>query len=375
MSNPNPLARLNQLGQSVWYDFIRRDLIRDNTLENWIRQDLLAGMTTNPAIFAAAIGGSTLYDDDIAKASPGVSGDEVLRSLAIADVRAAADLFRTVYEKSGGRDGFVSIEVDPRLAHDTQGTIDEARHLWGLCDRPNVMIKIPGTLPGLDAIEQTLASGINVNVTLLFSVSRYRDVMERYIRALQTRRRLGQSVDHVASVASFFISRVDTLLDPLLRTLAQDGSSPEVRELASSLISRAGLMNAKLAYAAFEARFAQPDAKELLSAGVQVQRPLWASTSTKDPTLSDIVYVENLVGKHTVNTMPPITYDAYRDHGDPKPVLGGGVGNESAMLDGLAQLGISFSQVTETLEEEGCRKFVEAHLHLLEMIAKKRSVS
>ncbi|NUN15312.1 MAG: transaldolase [Myxococcales bacterium] len=373
MSDSNPLAQLNLLGQSVWYDFIRRDLIQNGTLTNWITQDRLAGMTTNPAIFAAAIGGSALYDADIQAAPPASDANDVLRSLAIADVRAAADLFRPVYEQSGGRDGFVSIEVDPRLSHDAQGTIREAQTLWKLCDRPNVMIKIPGTVPGLDAIEQTLISGINVNVTLLFSVSRYRDVMDRYIRALQIRRRQGLSIGHVASVASFFISRVDTMLDPTLRRLAKEGHTAEIQTMASNLTSKIGIANARLAYAEFEKRFAELDAIDLVGAGAQIQRPLWASTSTKDPTLSDIIYVESLVGKNTVNTMPPVTYDAYRDRGSPQLVLGGNVDADSALLAGLAPLGILFTQVTDTLEDEGCQKFVDAHLHLLEVIRQKRA--
>src|SRR5262249_18008400 len=303
--SPNPLLRLGELGQSVWYDFIRRDLYQGPELKRLIEQDGLRGMTSNPTIFQNAIAESALYDADIRSAGEaGKDSAAIFESLAVADVRAAADIFRPVYDKSGGEDGFVSIEVGPKLAHDTQGTIAEARRLWSSCGRPNVMVKIPGTAEGVPAIRQCLSEGININITLLFSVPRYREVMDAYVSAMEDRISAGRPVDRIRSVASFFVSRVDTNVDKKLDALAGRESGPRVAR-AKELRGKVAIANARLAYAAFEEVFRGNRFAKLAARRVALQRPLWASTSTKDPAYPGLYYVEALVAPDSVDTMPP----------------------------------------------------------------------
>lgn len=372
----NPLSRLNGLGQSIWYDYIRRDLFTSGELARMIREDSLAGMTSNPTIFAAAIAKSSLYDQDIgaaAKANPKASDAELFETIAVAEIRRACDDFQGVFTRSRGRDGYVSIEVSPKLARDTQGTIAEARRLWKAVDRANCMVKIPGTKEGLPAIETCLADGINVNVTLLFSCDRYREVMEAWLRALEKRVAAGQPIDHVASVASFFVSRVDSSVDAAIDKIAPtlDGAR---RAKLEALKAKSAIANARLAYLAWEetvkrsARFA-PLAKR----GAMPQRPLWASTSTKDPKLSDVLYVETLIGPDTVNTVPPSTYTAYRDHGDPKVRIHDDLDGARALLATLAECGIDFAKVTRDLEDDGVKKFAQSFDELLASIAEKRA--
>jgi len=361
----NPLIQLGALGQSPWYDFITRDLIISGELARLIAEDGLRGMTTNPTIFEKAIAGSDLYDEDIRRlAAEGRRPAEIFEALAIEDVRAACDLFLPIYGESRGLDGLVSIEVAPTLAHDSAGTIAEAERLWGRIARPNVMIKIPGTREGLPAITHCLAQGINVNVTLLFAVRRYREVVDAFCAGLERRLASGKSVSRVASVASFFVSRVDGKVDPLLKQLEPTAGEGLPR-------SKAAIANACAAYAAFEELFAAPRWRALAAQGAMVQRPLWASTSSKDPALPDVYYVEALIADQTVNTLPPATFAAYRDHGHPKARIREGMAEASVTLRLLADLGISLDEITGALETEGVASFAGSFDSLMKVIEQK----
>jgi transaldolase len=348
MTAANPLVALGELGQSPWYDYITRDLLTSGELERLIREDGLKGMTSNPTIFEKAITGSALYDDDIRRLmgesrAPG----DIFEAIAVDDIRRACDLFHPVYEASGGVDGVVSIEVSPELARDTDGTIEEAERLWDAVARPNVMIKIPGTAEGLPAIRHCLAQGININVTLLFAVERYREVVEMYFEALEERVANGMPVDRIASVASFFVSRVDTKIDPML----DRAGDPQ------GLRGTIAIANAALAYADFLVAFSGERWYRLSASGARPQRPLWASTSTKDPKLPDIYYAEALVAPNTVNTLPPDTFEAYRDHGEPQVRIFEAIAAAEGRLARLAEAGVDLAQVTRELEEEGVEKF------------------
>jgi len=361
----NPLIRLGQLGQSPWYDFITRDLVTSGELARLIAEDGLRGMTTNPTIFEKAVAGSDLYDADIRRlAAEGRTPAAIFESLAVADVQAACDLFLPIHRSSAGLDGLVSIEVSPTLAHDTAGTIAEAERLWRRIQRPNVMIKIPGTAEGLTAISHCLADGVNVNVTLLFSVARYRQVVEAFFSGLERRVAAGHSVAGIASVASFFVSRLDGKVDP---RLAQLGGTP----MAGTLRGKAAIANACAAYGAFEELFQSPRWRVLASRGGLVQRPLWASTSTKDPSLPDVYYVEALIADQTVNTLPPATFAAYRDHGQPAERIRGEMADAAATLQRLAALGIDLEAITRALEAEGVASFAASFASLLTVIEQK----
>src|SRR5512147_2739269 len=349
----NPLVQLGGLGQSPWYDFITRDLISSGELARPIREDGLLGMTTNPTIFEKAIAGSELYDEDIRQlAARGKRPAEIFEALAVEDVRAACDLFRTVHRESDGMDGMVSMEVSPTLANDTAGTIAEAERLWSRIDRPNVMIKIPGTKAGLPAITHCLAAGINVNVTLLFAVERYREVVDAFFAGLEQRLAAGKPVIGIASVASFFVSRVDGKVGG----------------------GTAAIANAAVAYRAFEELFATARWSALAAKGAMVQRPLWASTSTKDPALPDVYYVEALIAPLTVNTLPPATFAAYRDHGAPAVRIRESIAAADKVLGALAQKGIDLAEVTRTLEIEGVKSFAASFDSLLKVIEQKAAV-
>jgi transaldolase len=371
----NPLQRLSALGQSVWYDYIRRDLYLDGELQRLIAEDGLKGMTSNPTIFEKAIAASELYDDDIRReAAAGKGAADIFEALAVEDVRRAADVFRPVYEATGGNDGFVSIEVGPRLALDTQGSIQEARRLWRACDRPNVMVKIPGTEPGVPAIRQCLAEGININITLLFSVPRHRQVMDAYLQAMEARVAEGQPVDRIRSVASFFVSRVDTNADKKLDAIAKTaGRSEADRARAKALRGKVAIANARLAYQAFREVFGGARFAKLAAQGVAVQRPLWASTSTKDPAYPDLYYVEALIGPDTVDTIPPETFAAYKDHGNPQVRIEEDLDGARAAFAGLAELGIDESVVYKELEEEGIKKFADSYDQLLKAVESKEA--
>jgi transaldolase len=357
--NENPLVALGHLGQSPWYDFITRDLMASGELGRLIREDGLRGMTSNPTIFEKAIAGSADYDEDIRRlAAEGKRPAEIFEALAVADVQAACDAFRDCHLSTGGHDGMVSLEVSPTLAYDTEGTIAEAARLWTALDRRNAMIKIPGTEPGLAAVEECIARGINVNVTLLFAVERYEAVIRAYLGGLEARVRRDEPVNGVVSVASFFVSRVDTRIDPMLDKMGR----PELR-------SQAAIANAQAAYRAFEHHFGSGRWARLAERGAAVQRPLWASTSTKDPALPDTYYVEALIAPHTVNTLPPDTYRAYRDHGNPMVRIA--QGNPGRVLAALAGAGISMPEVTRFLEEDGVAKFAASYQSLLTGIEAK----
>ncbi|MEO6068183.1 MAG: transaldolase [Gemmatimonadota bacterium] len=359
----NPLVTLGQLGQSPWYDFITRDLVRSGELARLIREDGLLGMTSNPTIFEKAVAGSIDYDADIRRlTAEGKNAAETFEALAVADVQAACDVFRPVWEARKTGDGTVSLEVSPTLAHDTTGTIAEAQRLWDRVARPNVMIKIPGTKAGLPAIAECLARGININVTLLFAVARHREVIEAFFQGVERRVAAGQPVDRLSSVASFFVSRVDGRIDPMLDQKGAAGA--EVRGTVA-------IANAAAAYGVFEAAFRGPRWEALAKHGAQLQRPLWASTSTKDPKYPDTYYVEALVAAHTVNTLPPDTFAAYRDHGHPTARIAAHVHGAEAMLAQLSTLGIDLVQVTEFLETDGVQKFAASYQSLLAGIVAK----
>jgi transaldolase len=368
----NPLRRLGELGQSVWYDYIRRDLVTSGALARLVEEDGLNGMTSNPTIFRKAITETELYDEDIRRhAAHAKKPGAIFEALAVADVQRAADVFREVYDRSQGCDGFVSIEVAPRLAHDTEGSIEEARRLFRSCDRPNVMVKIPATTEGIPAIRRCLAEGISVNITLLFSVARYRDVMEAYLSACEERVSGSRPVDRLPSVASFFVSRVDTNIDTKLDRIAETGKTDRERDLAKQLRGKGAIANARLAYEAFAEVFGSSRFASLKRYGVRVQRPLWASMSPKDPAYPDLYYMEALVAPDSVATVPPETFSAYRDHGDPRVRIHDELPEAHATFRGLAELGIDSKQVFRELEEGGIKKFADSLDSLVQALQDK----
>jgi len=368
---PNPLNRLHALGQSVWLDYIRRDMLQDGTQARLVREDDLAGQTSNPTIFEKAIADSDLYDDDIRAAGSDVDPGALFGSIAQADIRAAADLFRPIYDQAGGHDGLVSIEVSPDLAWDTDASIEAARHLWETIDRPNIMVKIPGTREGLPAIRQCLSEGININITLLFSVDRYHEVMDAWFAAMEQRLERGEPIDRIASVASFFVSRVDSKVDTRIAELLE-GATGDERERLLALQGRIGIDNARMAYEAHELRFADDRFAPLSDRGARAQRPLWASTSTKNPAYPDVYYAEALIGPGTVNTLPPETLEAYRDHGDPAIRIHHDLDGAHRRLAELGDLGVDFDAILDELESEGVRKFADSWHELLEAIEEKQ---
>ena len=369
----NPLRQLNALGQSVWYDYIRRGEIVAGDLKRLIDQDGLSGVTSNPSIFEKSIAGSKDYDAAIQKlAASGKEVPQIFESLAVEDIQMAADLFRRTYDATSGRDGFVSIEVSPTLAHDTAGTIAEARRLYREVNRPNVMVKIPGTREGLPAVEQMLSEGVNINITLLFAVERYVEVANTYVAALEKRVKAGQPIDRIASVASFFVSRIDTLIDQQLRAKLQTVNSSADRAKIEGLFGKVAVANAKDAYQEFKKVFSGPRFQALAQKGARVQRVLWASTSTKSPKYRDVLYVEELIGKETVNTMPAATMVAFRDHGQARLTIEENLGESQRLLAQLGEVGIALRQVTQQLEDEGVQAFARDYSKLIGVIAEKR---
>jgi transaldolase/glucose-6-phosphate isomerase len=367
----NPLLKLSTFGQSIWLDFIRRGMLDSGELKQLMDEDGLRGVTSNPSIFDKAIAGSHDYDAAIqALALEGRSVQEIYQALTVEDVQRATDLFRPIYEKTGGKDGFVSLEVSPHLAYDTEGTIAEARRLWAAVNRPNVLIKVPATIPGVGAIRQLISEGINVNVTLLFGLPRYRQVADAYLEGLEARAGSGGSIERVASVASFFLSRIDVLVDPMLEKLMEQGGSKG--KIAGRLHGQIAVASARIAYKMWEEMFGGERFRELADNGATTQRLLWASTSTKNPTYSDIKYVETLIGPETINTLPLETLNAYRDHGHPALRLEEGLEEARQALQDLEQLGISLDQATQQLEEEGVQKFIKPFDRLMETLDKQR---
>ncbi len=367
----NPVAVLKNYGQSVWLDYIRRTLITSGELTRLVVEDGLGGVTSNPAIFEKAIDGSNDYAsaiDQISKQDPGLDAKNVYERLAVKDIQDAADVLRPVYDRTGSRDGYVSLEVSPHLANDTDGTVAEARQLWKTVGRPNVMIKVPATPAGVPAIRTLIREGINVNVTLLFARDAYEAVAGAYIEGLAARAAAGQPVDHVASVASFFVSRIDTAVDTLLEPKL---SVPGDKARVERLLGKVAIANAKLAYQSYKKIFSGRPWEQLRDKGAQTQRVLWASTGTKNPHYRDVLYVEELIGPDTVNTVPPDTLTAFRDHGRPRPSLEEGVTDAMQVLEDLEKIGISLKKITDDLLADGVKKFVEPFTKLLKAVERR----
>jgi transaldolase/glucose-6-phosphate isomerase len=370
----NPLLKLESFGQSIWLDYLRRGLITSGELKQLIEEDGLKGVTSNPSIFEKAIGGSHDYDEAIRRlAQAGYSAAEIYQTLTVEDIQQATDLFRPLYDRLDGADGFVSLEVSPHLARDTEGTIAEARRLWAAVDRPNLFIKVPGTPEGLPAIQQLISEGINVNVTLLFGVPRYGQVAAAYLTGLEMRLKQGKSIEHLASVASFFLSRIDVLVDPMLEEKMKNGGKEA--KLAQELHGQVAIASAKTAYQIYKSIYDSERFHTLAEHGARPQRLLWASTSTKNPVYSDIKYVEALIGPTTVNTVPQETLDAYRDHGQPEARLEQGMEKAQELLQHLSDLGIDLDAVTQQLEEEGIEKFNKPFDKLMQTLREERAAA
>jgi transaldolase len=370
----NPLLELTALGQSIWFDTIERGLITSGELKRMVEEDGIRGVTSNPAIFEKAINGSDRYMEQLTSlARQGKNAQEIYEALAITDITSAADTLGTVYEKTGGTDGFVSLECNPLLAHETEPTIEEARRLWRMLDRRNVMIKIPGTSEGMPAIEQCIYEGININITLLFSLESYRRTIDAFINGLERRAAEGKPVSGISSVASFFVSRIDTAVDKRLNDLISAGKSDEEKSRLEALTGKIAIANAKMAYQIFKQEFHGTRFAKLKAAGAQVQRPLWASTSTKNPAYSDVYYVEALAGAQTINTIPEATYKAFRDHGRAVLTIEDNLDEERRRLAMLEEAGISLDEVTEEVLSDAVRLFVEPFQKLLNSVEARRT--
>ncbi len=372
----NPLIGLQKFGQSIWLDYIRRDLLTGGELKRLIEQDGLRGMTSNPAIFEKAIADSTLYDDVLKSLQSRTDLNPTARYeiLAIRDIQDAADILRPVCDSTKQRDGYVSLEVSPYLARDTQGTLNEARRLWKAVGRPNIMIKVPGTKEGIPAFQQLISEGINVNVTLLFSQEVYQNVADAYVAGVEQLAARGE-VSKIASVASFFISRIDNAVDAAISARLKTSKDAGEQDQLKSVQGKVAIANGKLAYQRYEKTFGSGRWKKLAAKGAQTQRVLWASTSTKNPAYRDVLYVEELIGPDTVNTLPPATLEAFRDHGIPRLSLTEDIPGAEQTMKTLAQVGISIDEVTDKLTEDGVRLFAEAFDKLLKAVVKNTQTS
>ena len=358
----NRMQNIHDLGQSIWLDSFDRKLMDSGELQKLIDEDALCGITSNPSIFEKAVTSSSDYDEDIRKlAEENKSDEEIFFGFATSDIQRAADILKPVYDKAKGTDGFVSLEVSPHLANDTEGTIKQARELWKTLDRKNVMIKIPGTREGLAAIKQCISEGININITLLFGLDRYREVTEAYLSGLEERIKNNQPIDHIASVASFFLSRIDVLIDPILKEKKLD-----------KLVGEVAIASAKKAYEIYKEVFFSERFRNLEQKGAKKQKVLWASTSAKDPAFSDVKYVEALIGPDTINTLPMETIDAFRDHGNAAAHLENNLVQATQELNQLKENGINLDELTQHLEEDGVKKFNKAYDSLLKAIAEKK---
>jgi transaldolase/glucose-6-phosphate isomerase len=369
----NNIERITQLGQSVWFDNISRGMLRRGELAALVQQGL-RGVTSNPTIFDKAISGSKDYDDqikDVLDRSPDLAAAQIIEALMIRDIQDAADVLRPVYDRTHGGDGYVSIEVSPGLARDTEGTIEEVRRLWNTVQRKNVMVKIPATREGLPAIQQMLSEGININITLLFAVGRYRDVTRAYLSALEKRVKEGKPVDHVASVASVFVSRIDTLVDQELQKKIDAGAAGTDR--LRSLLGKVAVANARMTYQAFKEAFSGTRWEALKAKGAALQRPLWGSTGTKNPAYSDLLYVDTLIGPHTVNTVPPKTWEAILDHGQPRLTIEEDLDRARATLRDLQEAGIDLTHVTDKLEQDGVAAFKKSFDDLCRSLEQKKA--
>lgn len=370
--NENRLQRLHDAGQSIWLDFIDRAILRNGDLERRIREDALTGMTSNPTIFEKALAEGAAYDDQLRSAPSALTALELFELVETSDVRDACDLFMPVYERTGGADGYVSIEVSPTSANDSNATIEEAQRLWAMVGRPNVMIKVPGTAQGAIAVRTLIGAGLNVNITLLFAIAAHRRVIDAYISGLEDRVAAGKPIDRIASVASFFVSRVDTEIDKRLNDLAAtvDGA---LKEQILALRGKAAVANAQLAYALFREKFSSARWAPLAAAGARTQRPLWASTSSKNPAYRDVLYVEELMGPDTVNTMPPATIEAFREHGEVRRAVDENVDAARQTIAHLTAVGIDLGQVTDKLLVDGLASFQKSFDSLLGGLEKKRT--
>jgi transaldolase/glucose-6-phosphate isomerase len=368
----NPLKALLGYGQSMWLDYIRRDLLTTGKLKTMIAEDGLRGMTSNPSIFEKAIGDSHLYDDMLKSldSQPNLDATSRYEQIAIRDIQDAADALKPVYQSSEFRDGYVSLEVSPLLARETQKTLDEARRLWKAVGRENVMIKVPGTAEGIPAIRQLIGEGININVTLLFAQEVYEKVAEAYVAGLEDLAKRGGNLKKMAGVASFFISRIDTLVDSLIEDKLKATTDAQQHALLKSLLGKVAIANGKLTYKRYQRIFSGPRWEALAAKGAQTQRVLWASTSTKNPAYRDVMYVEELIGPNTVDTMPPATVDAFRDHGRLRNSLTEDVAGAQKVMDDLAKAGISISEVTTKLTDDGVKLFADAFNKLLAVVEK-----
>lgn len=367
----NRLQRLHDAGQSIWLDFIDRTILQNGDLRRRIREDALTGMTSNPTIFEKALAEGAAYDDQLKSADPELSAHELFELIETSDVRDACDQFMPVYEAAGGGDGFVSIEVSPSAANSAAETIAEAQRLWSMVARPNVMIKVPGTPEGAVAVRALVGQGINVNITLLFAIEAHKRVIDAYIGGLEDRHAAGKPIDRIASVASFFVSRVDTEIDKRLEALAAKATGPEQARILA-LRGKAAVANAQLAYKLFLGEFSAPRWAALKAAGGRLQRPLWASTSSKNPAYRDVLYVEQLVGPDTVNTMPPATIDAFRDHGEVARTVDADFPAAERVMRDLAGAGISMSDVTAQLLVDGLASFQKSFDSLIGGLEKKK---
>ena len=374
-SGKNPLKRLHDYGQSPWMDYIRRDLITSGELKRLIQDDGLMGMTSNPSIFAKAISSSNFYSDILdAPEAKKLNATQLYEKIAVRDVQDAADIFRPVYDETRRRDGYVSLEVSPELALEGDKTLEEARRLWKMVNRPNVMIKVPGTKECIPAIRQLLEDGININITLLFAQSAYEQVAEVFIAALEARAAKNQDIAHIASVASFFVSRIDTLADSLIDEKLKSATDPNQNALLNSLKGKVAIANAKVTYEKYQEIFSGPRWNALKAKGGQTQRLLWASTSTKNKAYRDVIYVEELIGADTVDTIPPATFEAFRDHGRVRPSLTENVDQAFKTMSDLEKAGISMKEVTEKLVVDGVKLFADAFKQLLEATGKTAGV-
>ena len=368
----NPLKALNAFGQSVWLDYIRRNLISTGELARLIEQDGLRGVTSNPSIFEKAITGSTDYTKALEElsAQKNLDAKQVYEALAIRDIQDAADVLRPVYDQTHRRDGYVSLEVAPYLAHKTQETIDEARRLWKAVGRENLMVKVPGTPEGLPAIQQLISEGININVTLLFAQEVYEKVADAHISGLEDLAKRGGNLKKIGGVASFFISRIDSLVDSIINDKLKTTTDAQQQALLKSLLGKVAIANGKLTYLRYQRIFSGPRWQALAAQGAQTQRVLWASTSTKNPAYRDVMYVEELIGPDTVDTMPPATIEAFRDHGRLRNSLTEDVAGAQNVMDNLARTGISIKEVTTKLTEDGVKLFADAFHKLLAAVEK-----
>ncbi len=370
----NPLVEVEKLGQSIWYDNIRRLLIDNGDIAGKIANDDLRGITSNPTIFEKAIAGSTDYNDAMQQLiGAGKSVNEIYEALAIEDIQRAADLFKEVYERTNKIDGYVSLEVSPLLARDTDGTVTEAKRLWAALGRPNVCIKIPATPEGIPAIRQAIAAGININVTMIFALENYEEVADAFISGLEDRLAAGLPVDHVASVASVFVSRIDSAIDAQLESMIRHSNDEAEKAALTSLLGKAAIANAKIQYQRFKEIFASDRFAKLKAKGAQVQRPLWASTGTKNPAYSDVLYVDSLIAADTVNTIPPATYTAFRDHGTVALTIETGLDQAKADLASLAKTGVSLEAVCQKLQDDGVKAFADSFDSLMQTIKSKQA--